>query len=119
MTEPTAINTLADLLAGLQSAAAKARPTPVVVPELGGSVCVMPITADEWLDSDASTLPADASDAHRRAWGVARFVCNEEGQRLVKPDNTDALALFAALPWEASHRILQAAGVLSGEQKNG
>lgn len=121
VTAPAALNTLADLLAGLQGAAAKAAPVAVDVPELGGVVHVMRLTTAEWLDPEAgSLLPDTASPAQRRGWNVARWVCDASGQRLVKPDNTAALELFAAIPWEASLRILQAAGVMGdGEQKNG
>lgn len=118
---PAALGTLADLLAGLQGAAAKTAPVAVHVPELGGAVHVMRLTTAEWLDPDAgSSLPATATPAQRRGWNVARWVCDASGQRLVKPDNMAALDLFAAMPWEASHRILVAAGVMDdGEQKNG
>ena len=121
MTDPTnSLNTLAGLMASLQAAAEKTAPKPVAVPELGGTVFVMPLTTAEWLDPEHNALPPTASEAHRRAWGVARWVCDAQGARLVKPDNAAALDLFAALPWAASHRILVAAGVMhEGEPKNG
>lgn len=119
MTETTPLNTLASLLEGLQAAAAKTAPVAVLVPELGGSVYVMPVTTAEWLNPDAQALPDSASDAHKRAWAVARWISDDAGRRLVAPSNAAALDLFAVLPWEVSHRILQAAGVMSdGEQKN-
>jgi hypothetical protein len=115
------LGSLADLMAGLQSAVAKTAPVAVPVPELGGTVHVMRMTTAEWLDPEAANaLPDTATPAQRRGWSVARWVCDASGQRLVKPDNTAALDLFAAIPWEASHLILQAAEVMSdGEQKNG
>ena len=118
MSDAVQLNTLAGLLAGLQTAVAKTAPIAVPVPELGGSVYVMPVTTAEWLNPDAQALPDTASEAHKRAWAVARWLCDESGNRLVAPDNAAALDLFAALPWEASHRILTATGSLQGEQKN-
>lgn len=118
MTDAAPINTLAGLLAGLQTAVAKTAPVAVPVPELGGTVYVMPVTTAEWLNPDAQALPDAATDDHKRAWAVARWLCDEKGQRLVAPDNTAALDLFAALPWEASSRILTATGALQGDQKN-
>ena len=111
------INTLADLMAGLQAAATQAAPVAVAVPGLG-TVHVMPITTAEWLDPDQRALPVDATDSHKRAWSVARWVCDASGQRLIKPEHAAALDLFAALPWEASHCILDAAGLLRGDSKN-
>lgn len=122
MIDPTTeLGTLAGLMARLQTAAQAAAPKAVPVPQLGGHVYVARLSTAEWLDPDgAATLPADATPAQRRGWNVARWVCDAQGERLVKPDNTEALALFAALPWEASHAILVAAGVMhEGEAKNG
>jgi hypothetical protein len=121
MTDPTtSLSTLAGLVASLEAAAAKTAPKPVAMPELGGTVFVMPLTTAEWLDPDHNALPPTATDAQRRAWGVARWVCDASGTRLVKPTDAAALDLFAALPWAASHRILIAAGVMDeGEPKNG
>lgn len=122
MIDPTTeLGTLAGLMAALQPAAAKTAPQRVHVPELGGHVYVAGMSTAEWLDPAASDgLPKEATEAQRRGWGVARWVCDAQGVRLVQPDNTSALDLFAALPWAASHRILVAAGVMhEGEPKNG
>lgn len=119
-TQAATLDTLDALMAGLRAGASKTAPIAVPVPELGGAVHVAPMTTTEWLDPEATSLPASASDEHRRGWNVARWVCDAQGRRLIAPDNTDALALFAALPWEASRRILVAAGVMhEGEPKNG
>jgi hypothetical protein len=121
MIDPTTqLGTLAGLMASLQAAAAKTAPKRVHIPELGDSVYVMPLTTADWLDPEHNALPPTATDAQRRGWGVARWVCDESGARLVEPSNAAALDLFAALPWAASHRILIAAGVMNeGEPKNG
>lgn len=115
------LDTLVDLLGGLQAAAQRSAPVLVPMPELGGAVHVMRLTTAEWLDPQSrGELPEAATEKHRRAWGVARWVCDAQGSRLVAPDNLQALDLFAALPWEASHRILKAAGVVDeGDEKNG
>ena len=114
------LDTLFDLLGGLQAAAQRSAPVPVAMPELGGTVHVMRLTAAEWLDPDgAASLPESATAAQRRAGGVARWVTDAQGKRLVNADNLPALDLFAALPWEAAHRILKAAGVVDeAEPKN-
>lgn len=106
------------LLAALQSAAVKTVAVPVA--ELGGTVNVMRLTADEWLDPDASgTLPAEATPAQRRGWAIARWLCKANGERLVKPGDLAVIDLCAALPYEAAHRILSAVGVVDGaEPKN-
>ena len=112
MIDPTTpLDTLAGLLQAAKAAGAATRPTAVQVPELGGHVYVARMAAAEWLDPEATPLPATATPAQRRGWNVARWVCDAEGARLVKPDNLEALDAFAALPWQAAHRILQAAGV--------
>ena len=122
MIDPTTqLGTLAGLMAALQSAVSATAPKPVPMPELGAPVYVASLSTAEWLDPEGTSgLPQDASEAQRRGWSVARWVCDAQGTRLVKPDNTAALDLFAALPWEASHRILVAAGVMhEGAPKNG
>jgi hypothetical protein len=119
MTDLTKINTLADLLASLQTAVQRAAPVPVDVPELGGMVYVAPLSTSEWLDPAVTAPPDTCTPAQKRGWGVARWLCDAAGNRLVTGSNLQVLDLFAALPWEASHRILHAAGVLAGDQKNG
>lgn len=120
MTQPATLDTLDALMAGLRAGASKTAPVAVPMPELGGTVHVAPMTTTEWLDPEAAIDPAIDSNEQRRGWHVARWVCDAQGRRLIAPDNTDALAMFAALPWAASRRILVAAGVMNeGKPKNG
>ncbi len=118
---PAALGNLADLLAALQPAAQRTAPVLVPMPELGAPLYVAQLGTAEWLDPDANVkLPEGFSPAHKRAWSVARWVTDAAGNRLVSPDNLQALDLFAALPWAASHRILVAAGVVHEDaEKNG
>ncbi len=112
------LDTIEALLGGLEAAVLK--PIAVPVPELGGTVYVIPLTTDEWLDPEAGgKLPEGATATHRRGWSVARWVCDGEGKRIVKPDNLPVLERFAALPYQAAHRILSTAGVVGGDaEKN-
>jgi len=120
-TAPAAdLSSLQALLAAVQTAAQATRPVRVEVPQLGGAVWVRRMTTQDVLEGSLSSLPEGASAAHLKGWDVARWVCNEAGERIVPPDNLDALAAFAALEWDASRRILDAAGVLDGaDSKNG
>jgi hypothetical protein len=118
MTEKT-LNTLESLLAGVQAAADTIKPTELPVAELGGTVFVRPMSADEWLDQEQPSVAKDASACVKRGWHIGRWLCNEQGERLIHPGNTAALEVVAKLPWEVAHRILVAAGVMeSADQKN-
>jgi hypothetical protein len=119
-TAPAAdLGSLQGLLAAVNAAAQATRPVRVDVPQLGGAVWVRRMTTQDVLDASLSALPEEATPAQRKGWDVARWICNEAGERLVPPDQMDALAAFAALPWEASRRILDAAGVMDGaDEKN-
>jgi hypothetical protein len=114
-------DTLGDLLAGLQSAQQTTRPVQVHVPQMGGSLWVKPLDAAEWLDPGAGPQPPDtATPAQVRGWGIARWVSDAQGQRLISPDNLAALDLFAALPWGVARSILVASGAMhEGKPKNG
>ena len=110
---PVILDSLEALMGGL--VAAELRPVAVHVPEMGGSVFVLPLTADEWLDPDAGgKLPDGATPAQRRGWAIARWLCDENGKRIAQPDNLPLFDRFAALPFQAAHRILSTAGVVNG-----
>lgn len=110
---PVLLDNLEALLDAM--APASLEPVAVEVPELGGTVYVRRVDTDEWLDPDASGQPPkDATARQRRGWAVARWLCNAQGQRIVKPDNLQILERFAALPYQAAHRILSTAGVVDG-----
>lgn len=108
------LDTLEALLGGL--AAARVTVVPVPMPELGGTVHVRRLTADEWLsagsEGQATDLPDDATPLLKRGWQVARWLCAADGRRLVQPTDLPAIERCAELPFQAAHRILQAAGVL-------
>jgi hypothetical protein len=118
MTEKTVIANLAALMGALETAAEKNAPTSVDVPQLGGSVYVLPFTTADILGSSENKPPEEATEDQKRAWGVARCLCDEHGARIVMADNLAALDLIAKLPWDASRRILEAAKVKEGDDPN-
>jgi hypothetical protein len=97
------------LLAAVTQAAETTRPKLLSIPVLG-DVYVAPMSTEEWLGMREE---AELSPSEKKGWQIARWLCDENGERLVSITNKAALATFAKLPWQAANQILIAAGVLS------
>ena len=118
MSKTVALASLDALMGAMASAAAKVGPRLVEVPELGGSVYVLPINPADILLFEARHPPESATPEQQRAWQIARLLSDADGMRLVAPDNLAFLDLVAKLPWDASKRITDAAGRDSGGDPN-
>lgn len=108
------IGDVAALRAALAGAAVVA--VPLNVPQLGGLIHILPMTTRDILNSASDKLPETATPEQETAWGVARWLSDAAGNRLVKASDLETLSLFQALPWSVSRQILQAAGVMNEDE---
>lgn len=90
------------LIAAMQATAAQA-PRPVNVPGWG-EVFVRSVTVEE---IEAQTEDTEgAKDKHKIARGVARVLCDAEGNALLDPTNDEHVKLIAKQPWPLLRRII-------------
>lgn len=104
------IGDVAALRAALAGAAVVA--VPLHVPQLGGLIHVLPMTTRDILGNASDKMPETATPEQKAAWGVAQWLSDAAGNRLVKADDLETLALIQTLPWGVSRQILKAAGVM-------
>lgn len=78
-------------------------PRKVEVPKWG-TVYVRDVTVAEVEEQTRDT--ADKQDKQRIARGVARILCDENGNRLFNPDDVDDVALLAKQPWKLLSKII-------------
>lgn len=96
----------AEILAG-----PRMKPTPVEVPEWGGSVCVRPLTAGE-LDELQLTLGKEGKQDHNyRGRVVALCACDPDGNPLFTEADAPRIAALDAPP---VNRVFEAAQRLNG-----
>ncbi len=91
-----------ELIAAMRATAAQ-EPRPVTVPGWG-EVFVRSVTVEE---IEAQTEDTEgAKDKHKIARGVARVLCDAEGNALLDPTNDEHVKLLAKQPWPLLRRIL-------------
>lgn len=83
---------------------ATSKPRAIKVPKWG-TVYVRDITVDE--ADEASQDTGDEKDKHRIARGVARVLCDEQGNRLFDPANEADVALLGKQPWSLLRRVVK------------
>lgn len=54
-------------------------------------------------------------DNRRLARGVARVLCDEEGNRIFDPDNTEDVELLAKQPWKRLRKVLAESDIVEGD----
>lgn len=59
----------------------------------------------------------DMDSENKIARNIARVLCNEDGERLLDPNNDSDVALIASQPWESIMPIRQAIDKLSEAKK--
>lgn len=90
------------LIAAMQATAAQA-PRPVTVPGWG-EVFVRSVTVAE---IEAQTEDTEgAKDKHKIARGVARVLCDADGNPILDATNDEHVQLIARQPWPLLRRIL-------------
>lgn len=57
-------------------------------------------------------------DKNRLARSAARVMCDEQGNRLLDPDNPEDVALLAKQPWAMLRRVLNASDDMQEEEKS-
>lgn len=105
----------AEFLAALQATAA-VKPKRVDVPGWP-AVYVRALTVAE-VEAQADDT-ADKADKHRIARGAARVMCDEQGNRLIDPDNQDEVNLLASQPWALLRHVLNGADDFNGTSDKG
>lgn len=87
-----------------QSAEVALKPKAVTVKGLG-QVYVRPLTVAE-VDEQNSEI--DQKSKTGLARGAARLLCDENGKRLLDPNNEADVKALSALPWSQLRQLLQA-----------
>lgn len=87
-------------------------PRKVDVPKWG-TVYVRDVTVAEVEEQTRDT--EDKQDKMRIARGVARVLCDENGNRLFDPDDADDVGLLAKQPWKLLSKIIN---VVEGNEGN-
>lgn len=118
-----------ELITALQASAAE-KPRAVFI-KGWGTVYVRALTVEEvneQVDADneleVKTVDADGKevierrkDKHRLARSAARLLCDENGKRLLDPNNAEDVALLAKQPWKTLQKVLSEGDVV--EEGNG
>lgn len=99
------------LIAAMQATAA-APPAPVDV-KGWGTVHIRAVMVSEVEEQSADT--ADKQDKNKIARAACRVICDENGKRLLDPDNEEDVALVAKQPWPKLRKILKMSGSEFGE----
>jgi hypothetical protein len=94
---------LKKLLAAME-ATANEKPRPVEIPGWG-TVYVKSLTVEE-ADIDEDQLEDDKKNRARVARGAAKLICDENGNRLLDPNNPDHIRLLKKQPWSLLRKII-------------
>src|SRR5688500_18309200 len=94
---------LKKLLAAME-ATANEKPRPVDIPGWG-TVYVKSLTVEE-ADIDEDQLEDDKKNRARVARGAAKLICDENGNRLLDPNNPYHSRLLKKQPWSLLRKII-------------
>jgi hypothetical protein len=99
---------------------ATAVPKPKKLPEVPGwgTLYVKPLTVEE-VDLQQQEIAVEGKDPLRFARGVARLLCDENGDTLFDPSNPDDLQLLAKQPWDMLQGVIAGGGVESATSEAG
>ena len=102
----------AELLAAM--AVAQEKPRPIDVPGLG-RVFIKSMTVEEYEIVNSTEQEPIGGDVRSLSRGLCRILSDEQGDRVLREDNPEDMALLAKLPRKVMTEILTANAQLVGE----